>query len=36
MLNVLRMIENYIFDYEEKNPEVSKCSQRKTNPPNPL
>ncbi|MBC7827277.1 MAG: DUF559 domain-containing protein [Chitinophagaceae bacterium] len=36
MINVIRTIENYIFEYEEKHPEVLKRNVRRRNPPNPL
>ena len=36
MINVLRTIEHYIFEYEEKHPEVLKRNHRKGNPSGPL
>lgn len=36
MINVLRTLENYIFEYEEMHPEVLKRNHRKENPPSPL
>ena len=36
MINVIKTLENYIFEYEEMHPEVLKRNGRRRNPPNPL
>jgi very-short-patch-repair endonuclease len=36
MINVLRTLENYIFEYQKKHPEVLGRNHRGGNPPNPL
>ena len=36
MINVLRTLENYIFEYEKKHPGVLDRNYRRRNPPSPL
>jgi hypothetical protein len=36
MTNVIGPLEKYIFEYEEKDPEMSERNHRRRNPPNPL
>jgi len=36
MINVMKTLENYIFDYEEKHPEVLSRNERWKNPPGPF